>query len=349
MYKILVIRNDKLGDFMLAWPAFALLKQAKTDLKLTALVPQYTVPLAEICPYLDDVIIDVADKKDKKQYQALLQRIQAEKFDAVISFVSDWHNAKLVWQSGIPYRLAPATKLFQFLYNKRLIQRRSQSAKAEFEYNIDLARRFLQDNDLPITEIRPPYFTFEKSAVETQRVLLSRQFDLPSESKWVFVHSGSGGSANNLSLHQYAELIKGMLDEFDCYIVLTAGPNESEKAHKLAELVMCPKRVVVYDQNAGLVDFSLSLACADLFVSGSTGPLHICGALNVPTIGFYPSRLSAIPRRWRPINAPERHLAFCPPPEKAVQMDLTVISITNALLRIIPFIRHQWYDVAPID
>ena len=47
MYKILVIRNDKLGDFMLAWPAFALLKQAKTDLKLTALVPQYTVPLAE--------------------------------------------------------------------------------------------------------------------------------------------------------------------------------------------------------------------------------------------------------------------------------------------------------------
>ncbi|EJS87593.1 hypothetical protein AAUPMB_13376 [Pasteurella multocida subsp. multocida str. Anand1_buffalo] len=28
MQKLLVVRNDKLGDFMLAWPAFAMLKQS---------------------------------------------------------------------------------------------------------------------------------------------------------------------------------------------------------------------------------------------------------------------------------------------------------------------------------
>ncbi|SPX41550.1 ADP-heptose--lipooligosaccharide heptosyltransferase III [Haemophilus influenzae] len=40
---------------MQAWPAFAMLKASNPELKLTALVPNYTAPLAEICPFIDDV------------------------------------------------------------------------------------------------------------------------------------------------------------------------------------------------------------------------------------------------------------------------------------------------------
>jgi len=65
--KILVIRNDKLGDFVQAFPAFAMLKASNPALKLTALVPAYTAPLAQICPYLDDVIIDSA-KNDNADF-----------------------------------------------------------------------------------------------------------------------------------------------------------------------------------------------------------------------------------------------------------------------------------------
>ena len=41
--KILVIRNDKLGDFVQAFPAFAMLKASNPALKLTALVPEARV------------------------------------------------------------------------------------------------------------------------------------------------------------------------------------------------------------------------------------------------------------------------------------------------------------------
>ncbi len=341
MQKLLVIRNDKLGDFILAWPAFALLKQSAPHLRLSALVPQYTAPLARICPYIDEVIIDATDKKNGTETDRTLQTIKAHKFDAVISFVSDWYNAKLTWRSGIPYRLAPATKLFQFLYNHRLTQRRSRSEKAEFEYNMDLARQFLRDQQISVCEPQPPYLRFAPSAVENQRILLCENLGIAPNKKWVFVHSGSGGSANNLSLTQYAELINGILAQFDCHIVLTAGPNESAKARELATLVNHPN-VVIYDKNDGLVDFAHSLACADLFIAGSTGPLHLSGALNVPTIGFYPSRLSAIPRRWRPINDADKHIAFCPPFKKEVEKNLTVIDISLCLKEIIPFIKNQF-------
>ncbi len=341
MKNLLVIRNDKLGDFMLIFPALALIKASQPNIKITALVPNYTAPMAELCPYIDEVIIDAKDKKNKAEFRQVLQKVKAHHFDAVISFFSTWYNAKLVWQAGIKYRLAPATKIFQFLYNHRLTQRRSRSEKAEFEYNLDLARYFLQTQGIEPVGILPPYLPLEKSAVSNQRVLLSEQLGLDLSKKWLFVHSGSGGSATNLSLAQYAELIQGILAKFDCQVVLTAGPNESEKAHELANLVQ-NSNVVIYDKNNGLEDFTHSLACADLFIAGSTGPLHICGALNIPTIGFYPSRRSATPHRWQPINSAEKHLSFCPPFRKDVEKDLTVINIQECLKEIIPFVKRFW-------
>ena len=332
---VLVIRNDKLGDFMLAWPAFAMLKASDPSLKLTALVPPYTAELARACPYLDDVIID-APKNDKRAFQRVVSEIKAQQFDAMISFFSNTHNAKLAWKCRIPYRLAPATKWVQFFYNHRLTQRRSQSAKPEFKYNLDLARAFLRDHKIPVVEPRTPYLSFEQSAVEIQRKFLCDQLQIDTSKKWIFLHSGSGGSANNLSLTQYAQLIRGVLHHFDAYVILTAGPTESEKAHELAGLVQ-DSRVVIYDKNKGLVDFAHSLACADVFIAGSTGPLHLSGALNVPTIGFYPSRRSATPLRWQPINDAHKHLAFCPPNDKASQTDLTQIKIEEKLEEIIGF------------
>ena len=338
---VLVIRNDKLGDFMLAWPAFAMLKASEPSLKLTALVPAYTADIAHACPYLDNVIID-APKGDKAAFQRVINEIKAQRFDAMISFFSNTHNAKLAWKCRIPYRLAPATKWVQFFYNHRLTQRRSQSTKPEFEYNLDLARTFLHDHKIPVVEPHTPYLSFEQSAVDFQREFLCGQLNIDTSKKWIFLHSGSGGSANNLSLTQYAQLIQGLLSHLDAYVILTAGPNESEKARELAGLVQDP-RVVIYDKNNGLVDFALSLACADLFIAGSTGPLHLSGALNVPTIGFYPSRRSATPLRWQPINDAHKHLAFCPPNDKASQTDLTQIKIEEKLDDIIHFMTKVWH------
>lgn len=65
--RILVVRNDKIGDFMLAWPALACLKQATPEPHVTVLVPAYTAPLAKACPWVDEVIIDLAARPIKQR------------------------------------------------------------------------------------------------------------------------------------------------------------------------------------------------------------------------------------------------------------------------------------------
>jgi len=312
MKKILIVRNDKIGDFMLAWPSFAMLKASLPECRVAALVPKYTADLARLCPWIDDVIIDPTKKAHKSEQKKLVEEIRGHRFDASINLFSTTYNALVVWRAGIPYRLAPATKIAQIFYTRRVKQRRSRSAKPEYQYNLDLIRSFLAEIKQPVVEVLPPYLTLPGDQLAEQRRTLAKALSLSPEKSWVYVHAGSGGSANNLSIEQYAEIIAGL--PAACEVVLTAGPGEEGNARRLQGIVEERGRcAVLYDKNEGLVDFTTAIACAQLFIAGSTGPLHIAGALDVPTVGFFPRRRSSTPLRWTPLNSEGRHLSFCPP------------------------------------
>ncbi|MFD2177066.1 glycosyltransferase family 9 protein [Veronia pacifica] len=340
MKKVLVVRNDKIGDFMLAWPAFAMLKQSMPGTEVTALVPSYTADLARLCPWIDQVIVDCGKHGSREQKSQLLSSLKLAGFDAAICIFSDAYNARLIWKAGIPVRLAPATKIWQFLYNQRIVQRRSRSEKPEFEYNIDLIRAFL--NSLGKEPVLPegPYLTFDPLSLEIQREKLATQLGLSMASNWLFVHAGSGGSANNLSLTQYRDLVAGIYAKADVEVVLTAGPGEEEKARELKAL-LAEQGIssTVYDKNSGLQDFTCSLACASYFIAGSTGPLHIAATVNVPTVGFFPNKRSATPLRWKTINTEGRHIAFAPPADadKEVASDMSRISVPSILPDVLTF------------
>jgi ADP-heptose:LPS heptosyltransferase len=77
------------------------------------------------------------------------------------------------------------------------------------------------------------------------------------------------------------------------------------------------------------VAFARCLQYADVFISGSTGPLHIAGALDCRTAAFYPRRRSASALRWQTTNSPDRRLAFSPP-DSAEEGDMGAIDVDTA-------------------
>ena len=330
MKHVLVVRNDKIGDFMLAWPALALLKQA--GCKVTVLVPSYTVDLAHVCPYVDGVILDPGKDAPFEQQKELLAAVSAAEFDAALTLYSTWRTGVLLRQAGIAYRLAPATKFAQILYTHRLVQRRSRSDKPEWEYNLELAATLLKDLQLPIGYVGAPYWTFDPQAVAARRQQLAGSLSLPIDRRWVMVHIGSGGSANNLSLAQYEALIVSLAARMPASVfVLTAGPGEEGLVgHVLANLFNRRVPVAMISPEK-LVDFGLTIATADVFMAGSTGPLHMAGALDVPTVGFYTRRRSATSVRWQTLNSPGTRLAISPTadmadPEKFDELDLEAVA-----------------------
>ncbi|MCE8018612.1 glycosyltransferase family 9 protein [Halomonas sp. MCCC 1A11036] len=333
---ILVVRNDKLGDFMLAWPALACLKAAAPEARISALVPAYTAPLAQQCPWIDATIIDPGDGAGKAAQRKLLDRLRDERFTAMLTLFSTPRVGWLGWRAGIPRRVAPATKWAQLFYNHRIVQRRSRSAKPEYLYNIELAEALLKAvGRAPAPRPTPPFWPLPPATATARRESIAAELALDTRVPWLFLHAGSGGSAVNLTPAQYAELamtVDSRLADQDTrpQWLLTAGPGEESVAQELRDsLGARGLQAVVLPPRQGLADFALALAAADLFIAGSTGPLHIAGCLNLPTAGFYPARRSATALRWQTCNDESRRLAFSPP-AAAGESDMAAIDLEAA-------------------
>ena len=333
---ILVVRNDKLGDFMLAWPALACLKAGAPEAKISVLVPGYTAPLARLCPWIDEVILDPGDTAGKQAQRQLLSQLRRARFTAMLTLFSTPRIGWLGWRAGIPHRMAPATKWAQLFYNHRVVQRRSRSAKPEYMYNVELAEQLLKMLGYgPVTRPTAPYWPLERGIRQTQRDALVGELGLEPSSPWLFLHAGSGGSAVNLTPAQYAELAvkidaqlaaQGISSQW----LLTAGPGEEITAQALRDSLLTKNlQATVLPPRQNLGDFALTLAAADLFIAGSTGPLHIAGCLNRPTAGFYPARRSATALRWQTCNDENHRLAFSPP-ENAEVHDMSAIDLVMA-------------------
>jgi ADP-heptose:LPS heptosyltransferase len=308
--KILAIRNDKLGDFMLIFPALSLLKKAFPAAELYALVPEYTTPMADLCPWIDHVITDTTTHK-LSTVSELTGLIREHKFDAVIDFHPETMTSMAVFLSRIPHRFAPASRLVQLFYNHRLVQRRSHSKKPEFEYNIELARHMVKtfSCDDKVAPDRPPYLTIAESRQNTIREHYYESHHIDKDKKLIVVHPGSGGSAINLAIEDYAQLISLLASDHSLYFVITAGPGEASIAQSLSKHInKYPNHVHLSD--TGLKDFTEFLSITDILISGSTGVLHIAGALNVPTVAFYPGKRSATSLRWRTLNSEDKYIAF---------------------------------------
>jgi len=311
--KIIVIRNDKIGDFMLAWPSFALLKKQYPDVEITALVPEYTAPLAEQCEWIDRILIDEKKTGFLSDIINLSKNIRQKNYDLSISLFSETRTSFALWLAGVKLRIGPATKFAQVFLNNTLRQKRSQSKKPEYEYNIDLIKHYINYNkDKPVKLVAPPYLCFGDDEIKKLRNDLKEAHNIPNTSKIVIVHPGTGGSAVNLSTSQYAELIKKINTHTSTYFIITAGPTSEIKKSKTLSSKIHNIRHHVHESQNGIIDFCKTIDTCDLFISGSTGPLHIAGALNILTAGFYPAKKSATSLRWQTINTKENRLAFMP-------------------------------------
>ena len=316
---LLVVRDDRLGDFMLAWPAFALLRRALPETRITALVPEYTAPLGRLCPSLDDVLVVPRSVRNRTDSAALAERLRDQGYESVLSFFSHYHTARAFRRAGIPIRIAPAVKLAQIHHTHRLHQHRSRSLKPEYRYNLDLAVFALGlwriEPPNPLED--PPYLGFPADRRRAHARELREQYGLGERTPLIAVHPGHGGSARNLDLEGYAKLCGsvGWLLPGVTFLV-TSGPAPEERAHaeNLSQRLHTEGLTNrLHVSHAGLARFALDLSVVDALVSGSTGPLHLAGCLGVPTVGFFPDKRSANATRWRPPTKEELHLAVTRP------------------------------------
>lgn len=272
---LIITRHDKIGDFLVTLPLFKAIKEQYPNTNLTALVSKINFDFAKSLDFIDDVIL-----YNKNDLNKTLEEIKERKFDASISCYIDTSLGKMLFKSGIKKRVAPATKIAQIFFNKRIKQRRSKVEKTEWQYNLDLAKAIFP-------EIKQDF---------TRPIL---NLDIKKEKRVIF-HAGFGGSSDgNLSLDDYLNLARSIKDS-SYEIVFSFGPDDSKTKEYIENSL--DFKAIVYDSKGTLLDFTKYIASSSLFVSTSTGPMHLAGASNTKTLSFFGNSLFASSKRWATIS-----------------------------------------------
>jgi len=288
---ILVVRNDKLGDFITALPTLYVLKHYDPKNRIVALVAPLNAALAKSCSFIDEVIVD---EKNSSVF-ALAEKIRGAKIDASITLFSNTRVAVAQFLAGIKIRIAPATKIAQIFYNKRVKQRRSEVKMAEFEYNLELAKELFENISL---EYPKPLCRFEDAKKIYEVFCANNDIDKDV----VAFHVGFGGSSDaNWNLDQYEKLIRSVVKGQKYQVVLTFGPDEKELYEQM-QWRLRDLDVVFYLSLEGIVYFAKLISNFKLFVSTSTGTYHLASMVGVPTMTFFADSLFASAARWKSIG-----------------------------------------------
>jgi len=269
---ILITRHDKIGDFITALPMAKILKE-QTNHKIVMLVSTVNVLLAKSFYFIDEVV-EYTDNT-----YLLVKKIRSIKADISISAYIDFHLGFCLFLARVPERIAPATKVAQVFFNKRLKQQRSKVKKTEWQYNLDLIKKF--DSSLKL-EFKNPLLKLDVRKKE-----------------FIIFHVGSGGSSGgNLTLDDYLKLAKKASEKID--IVFLFGPDD-DFSKRYIETNMNFKASIRCDFKS-LVDLVEFIATSKLFVSTSTGTMHLAGLTNTCTFSFFGSSLFSSSKRWSTIS-----------------------------------------------
>ncbi len=300
--KVLLARCDRLGDLVLALPAFAWLRTVRPDWEIHALVSPGAVPLVE-----HDPSIDAFYTWDGGDAVALVERLAGECYDAVALLQYQTPLARLLRRSGIRRRYGPLSKLSSLiLLNRGRWQRRSRVQRHERDYNIDLLKPLAGRSIDPVTPSDPVVHVGDEQRGVGQRF---RSTEAPGAEVVAFVHPGSGGSALDWSPEDFAATANALGRRPGWRVFVTGSHHDRLTIDTLAPHL--DPEVEVIAERYPLRDFLGVLTAGDVMIAPSTGPLHVAAALGLAAVGLYPPAPTMSPRRWGPLGPWSR--ALTPP------------------------------------
>ena len=294
---ILIVRTDRIGDVVLSFPMASIIKKHSPDCKVTFLLRQYTKPLAENNPSIDEVI--TLSEENGKPSVAKNVALLKNRFDACVIAYPTYLIALILFLSNIKIRIGTGYRWYSFFFNRKIYDHRKYGERHELEYNVRLLQQLGIDEEVNEENVS---FGITPSKENREKI----RFDLESEGinfskRIVLIHPGSGGSAVDLPIEKMKTIIQSLADE-PIEILITGSSSEKE----LCQSLVVNRTTKNFAGRYNLSELTALIDYCDLMIANSTGPIHIAAALGKNVIGFYPKFTAASAKRWGPYTVKKK-------------------------------------------
>lgn len=285
--RILLVRNDKIGDLVLAIPAIRALRETYPKSYIAMLVSDYASDVVFGNPDLNEVIVE--HKGKLSEFLKLLEKVKSRKFDVAIILFPFLRTALLAFLGGIPLRISTGFKFYQFFFNRLIYLRRSKGLKHEIDYNLDLVRLIGAD-----TANKKPCIAVSRDDEEYVDRFL-KEIGIKNNDILIGLNPGSGFSARKWKEKYFAELAVVFKQRLDAKVLILWGPGERELAEKVLKLANGTAELAFETRIKQLA--ALMKRCS-LIVTNNTGPMHIAAAVGIPMVELFDPKWACSPVRW---------------------------------------------------
>jgi heptosyltransferase III len=295
---ILLVRIDRIGDVILSLPMLPLLRRRYPNASISVLMRQYTRELVDGNSYVDEVLM-YEHEDSARSLWAILKELRKKRFDIAIIPYPRFRPALLLFLAGIPIRVGSGYRWYSFLFNRRVFEHRKDAKRHEVEYNLNLL------GALGIEPEGEPEFEFSisPSAVDAVDSLLAAN-SISLHDRFVILHPGSGGSSRDWSAENFSNLGNEIEQKLGINVVVTGGNGEEGLVQKVvAGMNKAPLAIV---GKLTLMELGALIRRAKVFVSNSTGPMHVAAVVGTPVVAFFPPIVQCSPVRWGPYTSKKK-------------------------------------------
>ena len=286
--KILVIQQKVIGDVLISSIICNNLKTEYPDAQIDYLVYDFTLPVLENNPNIDNIVV-FDSKKHKNGLNLILfaLKIRKEKYDIVIDAYAKLESGIITLLSGANKRIGFKNKGLQIAYNTKV--NHADEPKSFYglaiERKISLFEQLIHKNNI---DPYPKLFITDSEKEETN--ILFKKNGIDGDTDKVIIVSIFGSEASKTYPENYlSEVIDFVAANFDVKIHFNYTENQKEKAKKLFNT--CNKLTqekIVFDLiGTDLRSLIKIVNNCNLMIGNDGGAINIAKSLQKPTFTIF--------------------------------------------------------------
>lgn len=304
--RVLVKEVNWLGDLVISLPALRAVRRRFPTSHLAILIREELAGFFDGCEWIDEVIgyRRGGGMQALVSLRGIVSAIRARRFDVAILFPNSLSSALWVALARVPQRAGYATDARGLLLTATATPDAAASDGHQMHYWLGMVKKTVgaQGDPADCTLTAAP------AKRERMAAMLAARRTKPGASLIALAPAAAFGPAKEWPPEQYATLIDLLAahGHMECVLVGTAA--ERARCDRIAAL--CRSGAIVMAGETGIGDLIALLSLCDGFVGNDSGPMHLAGALGIPTVAIFGS---TNPARTGPLG-PQVRIIYQPPP-----------------------------------
>ena len=283
--KILIVKNKRIGDVLVASIVANNLKKIYPQSHITFLCYDYAAPVLLHNPNIDFIWI-INDKELKKGFTIfkLSSEIKNQKFDLIIDLYVKLQSQLISLLSGSKRRVGFEKKVIPFAYTDKVpfLKNKISTYGKAIDDRLNVLRYLNNQIDY---DAYPKLYLTQSELKQGSDLLASHGFDFSKKSVMIGVLGSN--PTKSLPLDTVAKIIDHLTANYDLQILFNYIPSQRPLVDQLLKKIKNTSKIFPEILGADIREFIVIMSHIDFLIANEGGAVHIAKALNKPTFTIY--------------------------------------------------------------